>query len=119
MRIVRCRGLEASTPSYAVYMAYVRKLRREVVEAVSVPPSPFSKISGLPEPPQSSTSSRTLGSTLTNCRRCGDGSRQTAGSCAKRKLVKETIRTTAQPKRGAIRQSAPPTATGHFIHRLT
>jgi hypothetical protein len=39
----RSAGSARSTPSYAVYMAYVRKLRREVVEAVSGAAEPIQR----------------------------------------------------------------------------
>ncbi len=70
-RAIRCRitGGTEPTPDNTVDMVVSRELRREVVENVSRIAAPASRMIGLPEPPQSSTSNRTCVQPLVSCLR--------------------------------------------------
>src|SRR5712664_3183203 len=68
-------GSTESTPGDSVNMGQGVSFPADSSNTCAVFPEPVSSTRGLPDPPQSSTSSRTPSSTVTNWTRCLDGSR--------------------------------------------
>jgi hypothetical protein len=74
---LRLTGCAESTPGNTINVREARQLRRKIViicAICAVFPEPARRTKFGPTPPQSSTSSRTPDSTVTNCSRCGDES---------------------------------------------